>query len=112
MKPILCEQTLQQLAEDIGGELLPELFAVFIDENEPKLARLPTLDPQTDQDELQCLFHTLKSSAASYGGLRLADMATQLDLACKQSDTGQIRALMPEFSEIYTQTLQVMRQRY
>ncbi|MFM2481507.1 Hpt domain-containing protein [Celerinatantimonas sp. YJH-8] len=112
MNPILCEKTLQQLAEDIGSDILPELFAVFIEENEPKLERLPQLNVRQDLAELQSLFHTLKSSAASYGGLRLAAFATDLDFACKNEDYLKIEQMLPEFTQIYVQTLQVMRQRY
>lgn len=112
MHPLLCEATLQQLADDIGSSLLPELFAVFIEENEPKLADLQDPLIQLTSSELKNLFHTLKSSAASYGGLRLAALASQLDLACKEQQYGKMDALLPEFLMVYTQTLEVMKQRY
>ncbi|CAG8999533.1 MAG: hypothetical protein CENE_01512 [Candidatus Celerinatantimonas neptuna] len=112
MHPLLCEATLQQLADDIGSSLLPELFAVFIEENEPKLANLqdPLVHPTSL--ELKSLFHTLKSSAASYGGLRLAALASELDTACKDQQYDKVDALLPEFMMVYTQTLEVMKQRY
>ncbi|MFM2486814.1 Hpt domain-containing protein [Celerinatantimonas yamalensis] len=112
MQPLLCEVTLNQLAEDIGSSMLPELFNVFIDENEPKLAALNAPDTHQDMNQLRALFHTLKSSAASYGGLRLAVAATELDMACKVNDTATVERLLPDFIDVYTQTLDVMKQRY
>jgi len=112
MHPLLCEDTLRQLADDVGSNLLPELFAVFIDENEPKLMRLEQMQVEQDIEELQSLFHTLKSSAASYGGLRLAALATDLDSACKRRDLQTIEAGLPEFSSVYRQTIEVMKTRY
>jgi len=112
MQPLLCEKTLQQLADDIGSELLPELFNVFIEENSPQLASLKRDSDSWDLSQLQSLSHTLKSSAASYGGLRLAELATQLDLACKLSDKAAAQSLLPEFIDVYTQTLEVIKQRY
>lgn len=110
--PLLCEDTLHQLSEDIGAELLPELFSVFIEENQPQLETLETQGLPSDLTQVQGLFHTLKSSAASYGGLRLAHLATQLDVACKQQDHQCIQALFDDFLAVYRQTLSILRQRF
>lgn len=112
MQPLLCEKTLHQLADDIGPDLLPELFKVFVEENIPLLESLKSDRTHWDLSQLQSLSHTLKSSAASYGGLRLAELATQLDLACKLSDEATAQTLLPEFIDVYTQTLEVIKQRY
>jgi two-component system phosphorelay protein LuxU len=112
MQPILCEEALNRLAVDVGCEMLPSLFDIFIAENRPKLQQLNDLDPHQDIPILQGHYHTLKSSAASYGALRLAALATELDKACKDCDVSMLQGHKDEFILLLSETLDVMARRY
>lgn len=112
MHPLLCEETLERLATDVGAEMLPMLFEVFITENQPKVGLLASLDVEEDITRLQGFFHTLKSCAASYGALRLAALATDLDRACKERRIQKLRQHKDEFVALLTETLDAMAERY
>lgn len=112
MQPILCEETLRSLGHDVGEEMLPALFEIFISENQPKIEQLAELDAQTDLASMQIYYHTIKSSAATYGALRLAELATHLDKACKDNNTTELTERQRQFMQLLASTLEVMANRY
>jgi two-component system, sensor histidine kinase and response regulator len=82
---VLDEQTINQLAEDAGPELLPEMLAIFIKETRHRIAQLRESASLHDGNLLADTVHPLKSSAGTYGARALAELARQVDLACKEA---------------------------
>ncbi|HEY0837665.1 MAG TPA: response regulator, partial [Azospirillum sp.] len=82
---------LDQLAEDLDAEMLPDVIRQFIDETQARAARIaaPDVDPAVLEQEA----HTLKSTAGTFGARLLSSAARELERACRAGDTGEADAL-------------------
>ncbi|MGL4251060.1 MAG: Hpt domain-containing protein [Aeromonas sp.] len=77
---------LQQLADDIGHEMLPVVIAVFIEEVGGQLSQLRPLYEQGEWEALARVAHSMKSSCGSYGALSSYHQVMALEMASKQAD--------------------------
>ena len=68
---------LAQLEQDVGSLTLVRLVNLFINELEEMRVRLKNAIEQ-DEDNIKDIMHVLKNSAALYGALTLAALASQL----------------------------------
>ncbi|MBW8192291.1 Hpt domain-containing protein [Neiella marina] len=100
---LINHQTLDNLKQQIGSEMLPVVIATFIKEGEQTLSELSSLS----RDELKRCYHTLKSSAAAIGAEALAKQASQLDAALKQNPHTQTN--IAPLVQVYLETLSALR---
>lgn len=77
---------LDQLDRDTGGELLPGLVQLFVEDGQQSLRGLTQALANRDLESLKLLAHTLKSVCATYGALVSRDQALSLEQACQQQD--------------------------
>ncbi|MDC9496078.1 MULTISPECIES: Hpt domain-containing protein [unclassified Pseudoalteromonas] len=69
---------LAQLEQDVGSLTLVRLVNLFINELEEMRVRLKNAVDEQDEDNIKDIMHVLKNSAALYGALTLAALASQL----------------------------------
>lgn len=69
---------LVQLEQDVGSLTLVRLVNLFINELEEMRVRLKNAIDEQDEDNIKDIMHVLKNSAALYGALTLAALASQL----------------------------------
>lgn len=69
---------LAQLEQDVGSLTLVRLVNLFINELEEMRVRLKNAIDEQDEDNIKDIMHVLKNSAALYGALTLAALASQL----------------------------------
>ena len=69
---------LAQLEQDVGSLTLVRLVNLFITELEEMRLRLKQAIDEQDEDNIKDIMHVLKNSAALYGALTLAALASQL----------------------------------
>ena len=69
---------LAQLEQDVGSLTLVRLVNLFINELEEMRVRLKNAIDEQDEDNIKDIMHVLKNSAALYGALSLAALASQL----------------------------------
>lgn len=96
--PLVDPQALTILGHEAGSEMVPRLVAVFLaecDKRRRMLADCPTDDPETAARTVAWHAHALKSAAASYGCLRLAELARRLDAAFKRHEQTRVIAAVP-----------------
>ena len=77
-------RVLKQLEQDTSPELLPELVEIFVRETRTRLGIVKQACSESDGKRLQQEAHVLKSSAGTYGALRLQALAKKVDVLCKQ----------------------------
>jgi HPt (histidine-containing phosphotransfer) domain-containing protein len=82
-------KVLQQLADDIGQEMLPVVIAVFIEEVGEQLSQLRPLYEQGEWDALARVAHSMKSSCGSYGAMLSYQQVMALEMASKQADVAE-----------------------
>jgi PAS domain S-box-containing protein len=80
------EAVIGRLASSLGEggrESLAGLIETFLDQVSDQIARLSAASERGETDDVRREAHTLKSNAASFGGVRLADLCRELETAAK-----------------------------
>lgn len=96
--------TIQQLKDDVGVDVLTQLMQVFLTESTKLVEQLTAKSVQ--QCEIERLAHSLKSCARSYGADQLADIAADIETAAKSSpELAIIESKISLLSEVHKKTL-------
>jgi HPt (histidine-containing phosphotransfer) domain-containing protein len=110
--PVLDEEALQRLCElDPGGQghLLERVLRAF----EASLLRLaPQLREARQRGDLQAVrhvAHTLKSSSASIGALRLSRLCAEIEAAVRQEAVEGLPALLDDVDQEFNVVLQAVQ---
>ncbi|MCV6589956.1 MAG: ATP-binding protein [Marinobacterium sp.] len=88
--PLLDETVLQRMAQDLDKSVMPRLIHSFISTTRERQQFLIEAITGQDHEQLQREVHNLKSSAATYGLVRVQQLAAEVEQLCKQ---GQYNAL-------------------
>lgn len=79
---------LDQMAEDLGGpEVVAEVISIFLEEAPRHLDALEGALAEGDADALRSAAHTLKSSSAQLGAMRVSELARKLEAS---GDAGKV----------------------
>lgn len=81
---LVDERVLKQLEQDTSPELVPEMVEIFVRETRVRLGIVNQACHESDSTRLQQEAHVLKSSAGTYGALRLQALAKKVELLCKE----------------------------
>ena len=110
--PVLDEEALQRLRElDPSGQnhLLERVLRAF----EGSLLRLaPQLREARQRDDMQAIrhvVHTLKSSAASVGALRLSRLCAEIEVLVRQEAPVGLPALLDDVDQEFDVVLQAVQ---
>ena len=92
--PILDEGVLTELTETTGGDIgfVRELVETYLAETPTQLEAMTAALEADDADALVRPAHTLKSSSATVGAMRLSSVARELEMAGR---TGALEAAVP-----------------
>ena len=92
--PILDEGVLTELTETTGGDIgfVRELVETYLAETPAQLEAMTAALEADDADALVRPAHTLKSSSATVGAMRLSSVARELEMAGR---TGALEAAVP-----------------
>lgn len=91
-------QNLREVAEVGGSEVLQDLLVTFRSEMTDRVHRACQAQERQDLAELALEAHTLKGSAANFGGQRLAALAETLEKAARQGDLTRAAELVARLS--------------
>lgn len=110
----LDSEVISELKDMIGEEDFNEVFADLINaylEDSPKLIQgLINALATKNLPEIKINAHTLKSSSASLGALKLADLSKKVELCSVKNDMKQSSLLIPQLIAEYKQIETLMRQ--
>ncbi len=108
----LDDKVIERLKQDMGDDagMVIESYVESIDEF---LSGIENSTLRTSSDDLHRWAHTLKSSAASIGAMRLAHLAAQLEnsyLNRVQIDLGvQLQVMQREYQRVYDSLEKITR---
>jgi PAS domain S-box-containing protein len=99
---------LEQLRHDLDEIVLPDLIAAFLAEARQRSWRMANAAAAGDLPVIEREAHTLKSSASTFGAVRLAQAVRTLERTCRTEDaaavermSGAISALVEEAADAY-----------
>lgn len=98
--PTLDTTILNQMVEDLDRETVEMLVETFIDELAGRLDRMAEAVQPVDVDVLQREAHALKSSAGTYGLMRLYEIAVELDRVTKIGDAAAAGPLAAQLDDL------------
>jgi len=81
--------TFQQLIADLGEEFISELVETYCTETPELIASLQKAFKDQDSVTFRRAAHSIKSSSASLGAMRLSEQARQLEMIGKSGDLGE-----------------------
>ncbi len=82
---------IRKLGEDTDPELVPELLSLYIEDTKRRLTDLSDAIARQDLDKVEHETHTMASSAAMHGAMRLFTIARQSEEMCRSGN--QIEAI-------------------
>ena len=113
--PVLDEEALQRLRDlDPGGRnrLLERVLRAFETSVSRLAPQLVEARRRSDVQGIRHVVHTLKSSSASIGALRLSRLCAEIEAAVRQETTEGLAALLDDVDRelaVVLQALQPMR---
>lgn len=87
---LIDRNVLQQLADDIGSEMMPTAITLFIEEVQALWQQLHCCHRQRQWVKVADLAHNLKSMCASYGAMLSYQQLIALESACKSTHVTEI----------------------
>ena len=84
----------EELVAEIGQEAATETLALFVSETDDRLKLLRRLSIETDRLTIEREAHTLKSAAATFGLLAVAQLARTLERDAARITAGDYRVLL------------------
>ena len=110
--PVLDDLTFQELRETIGDDLVfSDLVTVYLSSAESLLESIKAALSNQDTQKIFLSAHSLKSTSASIGALRLAHIARHLEMLGKSKDTENLSKIVDLIIHEYpkmTAALQVL----
>ena len=100
----LDDKVLEQLAQDMGEDA-PMVIESYVESIDEFLADIANRTVRTPSNDLHRWAHTIKSSAASIGAMRLAHLAAQMENSYrdrKSIDLGaQLQVMQQEYQRVH-----------
>ncbi|MEX2283237.1 MAG: Hpt domain-containing protein [Gemmatimonadota bacterium] len=109
--PILDDAGLKRLY-DIGGDrLVNGLIDLFVREAPVRVANALNGSTCGDLDAVHRSAHSLKSTAANFGAVRLSELAGEIEQAAGLQDHARVRQLLTGLEDAYDQTREALVER-
>jgi len=90
----------QRLREDMGEDI-QEVLDAFLESIEELLAELKGRADNESSEAISRWAHTIKSSAASIGMMKLSEMAAQLETAQKLNESFDVDTMVEQINREY-----------
>ena len=105
---LIDNHILEELAQDVTVEMMPEMINLFITETDKRLKRVVLAGQRKDLVQIALESHAIKSSAATFGAVHLATKISQLETECLQGNMNNSLALVTQVEEISKKTMTVI----
>jgi HPt (histidine-containing phosphotransfer) domain-containing protein len=101
---IIDVNVLDTLKEDVGAELLPQIFDTYLSELSLCIKAITAAAKCGDCEQVAAEAHPLKSSSAYFGAVALTELASQLERAGRECDLDTIRQEVLHLPQVSRQT--------
>ncbi len=85
-------------------DIMEKIIRVYLSSTEPIIEKLKKSAAKEDMEELQSVAHSLKSSSANVGALKLSEICKDLEMACRnktlEKKTDLVEAVESEFFQV------------
>lgn len=110
--PILDQATIAELRESVGGDeaFIADLVATYLSEGPDNLEQMRAAAQIGDADAIVRPAHTLKSSSASLGALRLAQIAREIELSGRTNQATGLVERVAAAQEAWQATVDAIKQ--
>jgi HPt (histidine-containing phosphotransfer) domain-containing protein len=108
--PILDLEVIDELRAATGDdeEFLADLIATYVSEGEGHLGGMAAAVAGGDASELVRPAHTLKSSSASVGAMRLAELCRGIEAGARTGEVGSLAEDVAQARSLWTETLEAL----
>jgi HPt (histidine-containing phosphotransfer) domain-containing protein len=101
-EPVIDKTVFEELEDTAGAKFVAELVDTFLEESSGMLAELRGARAENNAERFRRAAHSLKSNSNTFGALRLAALARELELkgldADPARDTGALATLEAEYA--------------
>jgi HPt (histidine-containing phosphotransfer) domain-containing protein len=86
MADLIDRSTVTTLSNSVGEEFVAELIDTFVDEAPGLFHEMRQALSTGDADRFRRAAHSLKSNASTFGAMKLAELAKELELMARAND--------------------------
>ena len=101
--------TFNQLFRDTGAEVLPGIFSLFVDECRQRLITMSEAHGDRDAKILEDQAHALKSSSGSFGAIKLAAVAREIEKAASDGDIAALDKNISQLEALVERSLEALQ---
>ncbi|MCH8858476.1 MAG: response regulator, partial [Proteobacteria bacterium] len=95
---------LDRLAEDTDPEIVPDLIRSYLENSAQCISRIAEAVAAKDFAALELETHTLGSSSATFGVMRLYKLLRQIEMACRDGDRDKALSLCQPLDDLAEQS--------
>jgi histidine phosphotransfer protein HptB len=102
--------TFNTLKENAGEEFIGELIDTFLEDSSSLMAEMRSALAAKDADSFRRAAHTLKSNAATFGAVGLAELARELEMLGRENNLetgGRLEVLEEAFQQVKSQLVEL-----
>jgi two-component system sensor histidine kinase/response regulator len=110
--PLINEDVIRQLREDVGEQVVPEMMTNFMNEISMRANNMITSQRDGAFDLLEAEAHTVKSCAGTFGAFRLQALARDIEAACRNGNRPLAKKLGGSVTQILQQTQHAYQRRF
>ena len=110
-EPILDTGVIDELRASVGDDqaFMADLIATYVGEGTDHLAAMDAAVAARDAAQIVRPAHTLKSSSAALGAMRLAQIAREIEMCGRAGDAAELDARVADARAAWDETLSAMR---
>jgi len=102
---------LSQLQQSGSPDLVNRVVQAYLESSRELVTKLRSAIDSADADSVTASAHTLKSSSANVGALKLADLCKTLETAARQGDLSAAPQLRQKIQQEYQQVIEALKLR-
>lgn len=112
-QPILDEQVIDELRASVGGDdaFIAELAATYVTEGTDQMGQIEAAAADGDVAGIVRPAHSLKSSSASLGAARMAQLSREMELAASDGRAEAIGRLVSDARAAWEETVKALTAR-
>ncbi len=108
---LVDELVLQQLVKDTAPDVVPTLLTLYIDDAQKRLELISNAIEKFDIKTLEFETHSLGSSAAAHGNLKLHNQARHVEHLCQEENQNQALTEASRLTAIAVESLRLLAER-
>lgn len=108
---VIDQRTYDDLVATVGSDFIDELVATYLEETPTLLVALRAAFQRSDVEGFRRAAHSIKSSSASLGALRLSAQARALEILGKQGKLDGVEDDLDALEAEYARAAQAFKER-